>query len=72
MVQNIFDLINSKAENTSMWRQLSYAREKRRIESFEEAISMINEFIHAHRLNITDEVRNPFNKNVYSPKDYTS
>lgn len=26
MVQNIFDLVNSKAENSSIWRQLIYAR----------------------------------------------
>jgi hypothetical protein len=42
MVQNIFDLINSKADNNATWRQLTYARERRTLDSFEEAISLVN------------------------------
>ena len=72
MVHNIFDLVNSKADNNATWRQLIYARERRNLHTFDEALSLLNDFSHAHRMNIEDEVRNPFNKNIYQKDDYHS
>lgn len=73
MVQNIFDLINSKADPNPTWRQLTHARETRQIQKFEEALNLIEQFTIAHKMSISDEVRNPFNKNLYHQReDYNS
>ena len=72
MVQNIFDLVNSKADDNSTWRQLQYARERRNLHTFDEALTLLEDFAHAHRINIIDEVRNPFNKNIHQKEDYPS
>ena len=73
MVHNIFDLVNSKADPNPTWRQLMHARETRQISSFDQALQLVEELETAFKLGPSDEVRNPFNKNLFNPReDYNS
>jgi len=42
------------------------------LHTFEEALTLLEDFSHAHRITISDEVRNPFNKNIHQKDDYNS
>ena len=53
MVNNIIDLINSKAAQAPLWTELMHRREQRIPTTFEEAILLVENYINIKRLKIS-------------------